>query len=166
VLVSGGFWGVGRLDRTVRALDSVPRVRPVVLCGRNERLRLRLNAVEGCAALGWREDLPAIFSVAGALVDNAGGTTCAEAFAAGLPVIGADPIAGHGRLGQSALIRAGLVADGRRGLAAAVVNKVCGPADALSEQRRRARAMFRADPANSLVRWLADRTTLGQHLAS
>ncbi|HWE91929.1 MAG TPA: hypothetical protein VG317_20875, partial [Pseudonocardiaceae bacterium] len=139
--------------------------RPVVLCGRNERLRLRLNAVEGCTALGWREDLPAIFSVAGALVDNAGGTTCAEAFAAGLPVIGADPIAGHGRLGQSALIRAGLVADGRRDLAA-VVNTVCGPADASSEQRRRARAMFRADPADSLVRWLADRTTLGQHLAS
>ncbi len=161
VLISGGSWGVGSLDRTVRALVGASRIRPVVLCGHNERLRRRLSTVDGCTALGWRDDLPAIFSAASALVDNAGGTTCAEAFAAGLPVIGADPIAGHGRLGQSALIRAGLVADGRRDLAS-TVRAVCEPGHEAAERVSRARAMVRPDPEDSLVEWLADQGAIPQ----
>jgi UDP-N-acetylglucosamine:LPS N-acetylglucosamine transferase len=153
VLISGGSWGVGSLGRTVRALTRAGNVRAVVLCGRNERLRSRLAATEPCIALGWRDDLPALFSVASALVDNAGGTTCAEAFAAGLPVIGADPIAGHGRIGQDALIRAGLVADGQHDLLGAVT-AACAPGTALARQCCRARAMFRADPAQRLADWI------------
>lgn len=165
VLISGGSWGVGSLDRTVRTLIGARRIRPVVLCGRNERLRLRLRSVEGCTALGWRDDLPALFCAASALVDNAGGTTCAEAFAAGLPVICADPIAGHGRLGQSMLIGAGMVADGRRYLAD-VVNTVCRSGNAQAERCRQARSVFQADPAACVAEWLVDRNARHRQAAS
>jgi UDP-N-acetylglucosamine:LPS N-acetylglucosamine transferase len=154
VLLSTGSWGVGHVGRAVRALSGSASVRPVVLCGRNERLRQRLTAAGGCLALGWRDDLPALFAAGSALVDNAGGSTCAEAFAAGLPVIGHQPLAGHGRLGLRELIRAGVVADGRTGLRG-VVESFCGSATARAAQCRRAAQVFRADPADVVAEWLA-----------
>src|SRR5699024_2028584 len=38
-LVSAGAWGTGDVLDTATALSSVPGIRPVVLCGRNEALR-------------------------------------------------------------------------------------------------------------------------------
>jgi UDP-N-acetylglucosamine:LPS N-acetylglucosamine transferase len=103
VLISAGSWGVGEVEQTARVLAG--RYRPVILCGRNERLRRSLRSVP---ALGWRDDIPALMAGAYALVDNAAGLTCREAFAAGLPVISYRPIPGHGREGARAMARAGL----------------------------------------------------------
>lgn len=154
VLVAGGSWGVGDLTAVVDELMAVPSVRPVVLCGQNTELRRRLDRKD-CVALGWRTDLPVLFAAAGVLVDNAGGTTCAEAFAAGLPVVGHRPLPGHGRVGVHALIRAGLVADGRSGLRSAV-GALCLPGPVRRAQCGRAARVFRADPADVLADWLAD----------
>lgn len=55
-------------------------------------------------ALDWRDDLPVLFRAADVLVDNAGGATCAEAFAGGLPVVAHRPLPGHGRAGMRALV--------------------------------------------------------------
>lgn len=155
VLISGGAWGMGALTHAVTQLSLVPSVRPVVLCGRNERLRRELDGTPGCLALGWREDLSVLFAGASVLVDNAGGTTCAEAFAAGLPVVGYDPLPGHGRAGMKALIRAGLVTDGHPSLPSAVA-ALCAPGPLRERQSRRAAEVFRADPAEVLAGWLTD----------
>lgn len=108
VLVSAGAWGVGRAAETARALARSGRYMPVVLCGRNERLRRRLRAAGVGIALGWRDDMPALMAAAYALVDNAAGLTCREAFAAGVPVVSYLPIPGHGRDGVLAMEHAGL----------------------------------------------------------
>ena len=50
--------------------------------------------------------MPALMAAADALVENAGGLTCMEAFAVGLPVITFQPIAGHGK--DNAEIHGGL----------------------------------------------------------
>ncbi|MGI5157766.1 MGDG synthase family glycosyltransferase [Microbispora sp. CA-102843] len=118
VLVCAGSWGVGGVAATARLLARSGRYAPVVLCGRNERLRRRLGrmlAGAGAgAALGWRDDLADLLASAYALVDNAGGVTCREAFAAGVPVVTYRPIPGHGRDGVLAMARAGVSVHARR----------------------------------------------------
>lgn len=46
-------------------------------------------------ALGWQPDMPGLMAAVTALVDNAGGQTCQEAFAAGV-LVTYRPIPGHG----------------------------------------------------------------------
>jgi UDP-N-acetylglucosamine:LPS N-acetylglucosamine transferase len=108
VLVSAGSWGVGRVEATARVLAATGRYLPVVLCGRNDRLLRRLQHAGAGIALGWRDDMTDVFAAAYAMVDNAAGLTCREAFAAGVPVVSYRPIPGHGRDGALAMARAGL----------------------------------------------------------
>lgn len=108
VLVSAGAWGAGtRLEATARLLAAAG-YRPVVLCGRNERLRRRLARHSGIHARGWVDDMPALMARACALIDNAAGQTALEALALGLPVIGYRPLPGHGAEGVRRMATLGL----------------------------------------------------------
>jgi hypothetical protein len=81
---------------------------PLVLCGRNEALRRRLQARPGVVALGWRTDVHRLMQVADVLVQNAGGLSCTEAMVAGLPTVTYRAIPGHGRANAAVLHDAGL----------------------------------------------------------
>lgn len=108
VLLSAGAWGVGsRLDATARLLVGAGYL-PVVLCGRNERLRRLLSRVPGTLALGWVDDMPGLIAACAALVDNAAGQTALEALAVGVPVVGYRPIPGHGARGVHRMAALGL----------------------------------------------------------
>jgi UDP-N-acetylglucosamine:LPS N-acetylglucosamine transferase len=106
VLISAGSWGVGGVEETARVLACSGRYLPVTLCGHNRELRRRLRYTG--VALGWCDDMPGLMSAVYALVDNAGGVTCREAMATGVPVVSYRPIPGHGRDGTMAMARAGL----------------------------------------------------------
>ncbi|MGH3549741.1 MAG: MGDG synthase family glycosyltransferase [Pseudonocardiaceae bacterium] len=156
VLISAGSWGVGAATITASLLTTLEAVRPVVLCGRNEHLRRRVAALPGCLALGWRDDLPDLFAASAVLVDQSGGSACAEAFAAGLPVVAHRPLPGHGRLGVRALAEAGLVAAARDGPALLdAVDRLRRAGAWRQAQLARAAAVFVADPAEVLARWVA-----------
>ena len=148
VLISAGAWGVGRVLETAQGIAASGRYVPVVLCGRNERLRERVYG----PALGWRDDMPALMAGAYALIDNAAGLTCREAFACGLPVISYRPIPGHGRDGAAAMARDGLSCYARTS------GELIGALDALRDdavRRARARkvaALFDAVPAERVIR--------------
>lgn len=155
VLISTGSWGVGDPVEIIETLAGIARVRPVVLCGNNARLRKRVAAVPGALALGWRDDVPDLLAAASIVVDNAGGSMCMEAFASGVPVVGHRPIPGHGGPVVHALTDAGLVryAADDAALTAAVEQLRCpGPErDALV---RRADSVFAEDPSTAITRWL------------
>ena len=51
----------------------------------------------GGTVIGWTDEMPALMAAADGLVENAGGLTAMEAFAAGVPVVTFHPIAGHGK---------------------------------------------------------------------
>jgi UDP-N-acetylglucosamine:LPS N-acetylglucosamine transferase len=107
VLVTGGSWGIGDVERTATAIARCGRYVPTVLCGQDDALRRRLER-RGIRALGWTDRVPELVAGADALVDNAGGLSCMEAFASGTPVVTYRPIAGHGRHNAAVMARAGV----------------------------------------------------------
>ncbi|HET9169226.1 MAG TPA: hypothetical protein VFN97_07305 [Actinospica sp.] len=108
ILVSAGAWGAGSgFARTADALLE-GGYQPVVLCGRDERLRDRLDARPGVTALSWVEDMPGLLAASAALLDNAAGQTALQALAVGVPVVGWRPIPGHGAAGVRRMAELGL----------------------------------------------------------
>jgi UDP-N-acetylglucosamine:LPS N-acetylglucosamine transferase len=146
VLLMAGSWGVGDLEATFDDVVATGRYTPLVVCGRNERLRKRLSGKGVGHVLGWTDDMPGLMAAADALVENAGGLTCMEAFAAGLPVVSFRPIAGHGKQNALEMDRAGVAA-----LALTVadlgpmLDRATGPFG--RSQVEAARAMFVSDAA-------------------
>lgn len=152
VILAGGSLGMGSgMASAARAIAASGRHTPVVLCGRNDRLRRDLGRTAGVVALGWVNDVPALFAVASALVENGGGgLTCAEAFAAGLPVVTYRPIPGHGLAGAHELSAAGLSALAfQESELLDALDRVAGPDG--QRQVRAARALFAEDPVAAVV---------------
>ncbi|WP_449288909.1 MGDG synthase family glycosyltransferase [Micromonospora mangrovi] len=106
-LIVAGAWGAGEVETTVAEIAAAGIVRPVVVCGRNEALYERLRQ-EREHVFGWVDDMPALMRAVDVVVENAGGLTCQEALACGVPVLTYRPIPGHGRANASILDRAGL----------------------------------------------------------
>ncbi len=113
VLVTGGAWGVGTLAVAVAALLELgERIQVVAVCGRNQVLRQRLEALgeprSRLVPLGFVGIMPELMAAADVVVTNAGGVTSLEAFASARPVLLFDPIAGHGRANAAMMEQAGL----------------------------------------------------------
>lgn len=108
-LLTAGSWAVGGLARTLAAVRRLPRVLPVVLCGRNERLLAALSGDPAVLAVGWTAQAVDYFAAADVVVGNGGALTCWEAFAAGTPVVMYRPLAGHGRINVATLAELGWV---------------------------------------------------------
>jgi UDP-N-acetylglucosamine:LPS N-acetylglucosamine transferase len=152
VLLSTGAWGAAsHLAATTRLLAGNGFL-PIVLCGRNERLRDRLSRVPGALPLGWVDDMPGLFGAAHALVDNAAGQTAVQALAAGLPVVGFRPLPGHGEEGVRRMGELGVVevAADEAALLASLA-RLTTEGSARETRIERGRALFRADPMTSLT---------------
>jgi len=108
VLVVAGSWGVGDVVATVEAIGGTGEFHPITVCGRDDSLRTELEHRGYGTVIGWTDDMPALMSASDALVENAGGLTCMEAIAVGLPVITFKPIAGHGKDNAEMMARAGV----------------------------------------------------------
>ncbi|WP_435845322.1 MGDG synthase family glycosyltransferase [Streptomyces hygroscopicus] len=156
VLVSVGAWGAGtRVADTARLLSGAGYL-PVVLCGRDERLRDRLSRLPEVVALGWERDLPGLLAAVRAVVDNAAGQTALEALAAGVPVVGYRPIPGHGRDGVRRMAALGLSDHARDAWELLRLLDVLTEPSAPRERRIAAgRRLFAADPAARLTEAVA-----------
>jgi UDP-N-acetylglucosamine:LPS N-acetylglucosamine transferase len=157
VLVVAGSWGVGNLETTWSAIAGDGRFLPVVVCGRDERLRRQVTALAEergveSLVLGWTDDMPALMVACDALVENAGGLTSLEAMRAGLPVVSFDPIAGHGVENTTAMDAAGVARlAGDRDALCSILAALTAPGPDRQEQVSRAAAMFRSVPANAVL---------------
>ena len=150
-LLVGGSWGVGDIARAARDVARTGQVVPVVVCGQNATLRRRLEADGIRHCLGWVDDMPRLLGAVDVLIQNAGGLTSLESFAAGVPVLSYRCIPGHGRSNAKALAEAGLACAVRResDLAAAVtavLNEPCG-----AMQRATGLRLSEFDPADVVL---------------
>ncbi len=148
VLVVAGSWGVGDVLATVDAIGRTGEFHPITVCGRDEKLRSELEARGRGTVIGWTDDMPALMKAADALVENAGGLTCMEAFAVGLPVITFLPIAGHGKDNAEMMSRAGVnrFAHDETELQT-LLRSVTEPGDARDQLVAAGHALFTGDPA-------------------
>jgi processive 1,2-diacylglycerol beta-glucosyltransferase len=157
VLVVAGSWGVGNVATTYSAIARDGRFLPVVVCGRDERLRRHVTELADSTAtesliLGWTDDMAALMVGCDALVENAGGLTSLEAMRVGLPVVSFDPIAGHGVENTTAMDAAGVarLANDVPALAQ-VLADLTEPGPARAGQIARAGEMFRTSPAETVL---------------
>jgi UDP-N-acetylglucosamine:LPS N-acetylglucosamine transferase len=153
VLVVAGSWGIGDVGETVRAIAGCGDYHPITVCGRDEKLRASL--VEqglGGTILGWTDEMPGLMAASDALVENAGGLTAMEAFAAGLPVVTFHPIAGHGKDNAKYMSGSGVSRYARNDaeLQAALATATT-PGSARDAMIAAARALFAGDPTDDVV---------------
>lgn len=155
VLVVAGSWGVGDIARTARAIRDAGVGTPVVLCGRNEALREQLSTEDGVVALGWTKQVRELLAAADIVVHNAGGLSCLEGFATGVPVIGHACLPGHGHRNAEAMRDAGVAAyaDTTEDLVAEIRRLARTPEGAAMAAR--ARELFQADPTDALLQLAA-----------
>lgn len=154
VLVVAGSWAVGDVPKTVEAITKAgDHYHPIVVCGRDEKLREQLLARgQGGTVLGWTDDMPELMAASDALVENAGGLSAMEAFAAGLPVISFQPIAGHGKDNARYMALAGVSEYARddEELAAAL-ERATSPGPERERMIAAGRALFAGDPAEDVI---------------
>ncbi|HMA46778.1 MAG TPA: hypothetical protein VKP11_06220 [Frankiaceae bacterium] len=124
VLVTGGGWGAGDVTATARLLRASRSFAPVVLCGRNDRLRRRLQREPGVIAVGWQNDVRPLVDASAAVVQNAAGLTFWEALAARRPVVTYRPLPGHATAAAARLDALGLAAWARDGRLVATLEQV------------------------------------------
>lgn len=149
-LVLAGSWAVGKVERTVDEVAAAGAVLPVVVCGKNSGLHRRLARGGRCIPLRWVDDMPTLLHAADVVVHNAGGLSCQEALAAGVPVITYRCIPGHGQTNVAALDFSGLVAHARD---VGELHRLLGAAlaDELTDVQRSAAASLLAAPDPAAV---------------
>jgi processive 1,2-diacylglycerol beta-glucosyltransferase len=151
VLVVAGSWGVGDVVATVEAIGGSGEFHPITVCGRDDALRAELENRGYGTVIGWTDQMPALMSASDALVENAGGLTCMEAFAVGLPVITFKPIAGHGKENAEMMARAGVNSYARNEHELhEILREVTRPGPERDALVDTARLLFVADPADDV----------------
>ena len=151
VLIVAGSWGVGDIAGTARAIRDSGVGLPVVLCGRNEQLVKELDDEPGVLALGWTDQVRRLLAASDVVVHNAGGLSCLEGFAVGVPVVGYACLPGHGHRNSLAMQQAGVASDAGsvEELITEIRRLARTPEGAAMAQR--ARDLFHADPTDQLL---------------
>ena len=143
VLVTGGGEGSGGIAaRTAAILRRFPDVDVVAVCGRNERLKRRLDrraASPGCAGrltvTGFTRDMAGWLRACDLVVSKAGPGTIAEATCCGAPLLLTSHLPGQETGNAEIVTRAGA---GRR---ARSIRRLLAELDGLRRDRERVRAM-------------------------
>jgi UDP-N-acetylglucosamine:LPS N-acetylglucosamine transferase len=114
VVVSGGGWGIGDLERATRTVLAIPDATAVCLCGTNTALRARIEAAFAAEARVRAEAFTARMAdwlaAADVLVHSTAGLTVLEAEMCGTWAISYGWGVGHIRINNRAYRRFGLAA--------------------------------------------------------
>jgi processive 1,2-diacylglycerol beta-glucosyltransferase len=118
ILVSAGGFGVGPIEHLLQSLQELRhRAQAVVICGRNEELRKR---IEGLAAnlpaarrvsikpIGFTTEMDEYMAAADIVVGKPGGLTTSEALARGLVMVIVNPIPGQEERNSDHLLEEGV----------------------------------------------------------
>ncbi len=108
-IVSGGGWGVGKLEEATRAALTVDDLSVICLAGRNESVRRHLELVMASeprvSVWGFTDRMSDLLAAADVLVHATGGVTVLEALARDCPVIAYGAPPGHACLTAKALAK-------------------------------------------------------------
>jgi processive 1,2-diacylglycerol beta-glucosyltransferase len=101
VLVVGGGFGMGPIERIVRILDELKTpLQAVVICGYNQKLKTRMIRLKGVVKVelrefGFVENMHEFMAASDILISKSGGITVTEALVMRLPMVVVSPIPGQ-----------------------------------------------------------------------
>ena len=162
ILVAGGSCGLGRIEEIVDWLLSLqrPRLQMIVLTGRNERLRRKLErrtrreVGQRLRVMGWTEDVARLMRAADLLVSKFG-NTFDEAMAAEVPLVGLEPPPGSERVQYRLLDEWGTGRAVREvEQLVEAVSELLTHREKLDAMRRRAREHKKMDAAAHIAAWV------------
>ena len=117
ILVSAGGFGVGPVEALIHTLLELQHpVQLVVICGRSEALKQRLDELAaarppeltpGLRVVGYTTDMDEYMAAADLIVGKPGGLTSSEALARGLALVIVHPIPGQEERNADHLLEAG-----------------------------------------------------------
>ena len=114
VILSLGGFGVGRIDTLLDALRAIRRrVQVLVMCGRNEELKKRLDSEANTQdavriyAIGYTKAMDEYMTASDLIVGKPGGLTTCEALAKGLVFVIVNPIPGQEERNSDHLLEKG-----------------------------------------------------------
>ena len=164
VLLMGGGLGIGGMDRTLAALETLDRrLAILVVAGRNDVLeaharRMAETSRHVIRVFAYTDEVPVFMRAADLLITKPGGLTLSEAFAAGLPLLLHDPIPGPETENAVYATRHGAAVWLHPGeCMASAVEEIL--AHRIPEMRRAARICARENAAADVAEILADMLT-------
>jgi processive 1,2-diacylglycerol beta-glucosyltransferase len=118
VLLLGGGFGLGPVERLAGLVDSARAdLQLVVVCGRNEALKTKLEArpwAKKAKVFGFVTDIERLMAASDLLVTKPGGLTSSEALALGRPLLIVDPIPGQESANSDFLLERGAAVKANR----------------------------------------------------
>jgi processive 1,2-diacylglycerol beta-glucosyltransferase len=157
LLMSGGF-GVGRVETTLERLLALPeRVQLLVVAGRNEALRERLERVAAgsrgrARVFGFVDNIHDHMEASDLAVTKAGGLTVTECLARGLPMVILNPIPGQEEMNADWLVEYGAAVKVRQpDLLPYKLGQLLGDGQRLGTLKRAARRMGRPRAALDIL---------------
>lgn len=166
ILVTGGSWGLGPMDKLVRAFEGVRTpVQIVAVCGMNSEMKGTLDRIAdkwpaGSAArvkvIGWTDRMHVFMSAADLHAGKSGGLTTSEALAKGLPCLIVNPIRGQEERNADHLLEEGAaIRCNNLPLVPYKVDKLLNDPDRLARMRDHARRLGRPQSALDIVHKVA-----------
>lgn len=167
ILLSAGGFGVGPIDKMVQALTTMKTAAQVVaVCGRNEELRQRMQALaNGLPAdckvrvvpIGYTTEIDEYMSASDILLGKPGGLTSSEALAKGLAFVIVNPIRGQEERNSDHLLEKGAaIRCNNLPVLAYKIDTLLGDAERLSAMKANSRRLGRPDAACEIVRKLVE----------
>lgn len=164
ILVMGGGLGMGPLPESVKALGNLDRrCQIMVVTGNNVQLREKIEQMApGLAntvcALGYVHNVHELMASSDILVSKAGGLSCAEALATGIPLFILNPLPGQENRNSQFLTSSGpaVAVEGMKELVERITLCLKEPA-LLKEMSGAASRMGRPDAARAAVRLINGR---------
>jgi len=164
ILIGSGGFGIGPVETLVRTLGSMGgSYQMLVVAGRNEPLRRSVEALRArvrhpMMVHGFVHNMDEFMAASDLLISKAGGLTCAEAMAMGLPMIIVAPIPGQEARNSALLIREGAAIQVARAAEVAMqVERLRSPG-ALQQFASAARRLAHPDAARAVVHLSLERT--------
>jgi processive 1,2-diacylglycerol beta-glucosyltransferase len=164
ILLSTGGMGVASTEQVFEALLELRHpVQLVVICGRNARLKARLQAIAAARPsasavhiIGYTTQMDAYMAAADLLVGKPGGLTTSEALSKGLAMCIVNPIPGQEERNSDHLLEEGVAIRGNNLPALAFkIDRLLEDDDRLEGMRAAALRLARPEAALQIVRSLA-----------
>ncbi len=163
ILVMGGGLGMGSVAETVKALGTgTTPCQLLVVAGKNEQLRSKIERLarelaNPAKVFGYVNNINELMTASDLMVGKAGGLTCAEAMAKGLPMFIYDPLPGQEERNAEFLVAAGAAVkiDRDGDLVKQVTDSIKNPVR-LEAMSRSASALAKPDAAREAARLIVE----------